>query len=74
MAADHATEIADSTGGMCQTPGVTLPGPSRRIVVQPLDVPAMPDPLPQEPVRPEREPAHEPEPVREPEREPVPVP
>jgi hypothetical protein len=84
MAADHATEIADSMGRMCQTPGsepsiaaaMTLPGPSRRIIVQPFEAPASPvehDP-PEREAEPVREPA--PEPVREPapERDPVPVP
>jgi hypothetical protein len=51
---------------------VTLPGPSRRIVVQPLDVPAMPDPVREEPAVPL--PGPEPAPQTEPAREPVPVP
>jgi hypothetical protein len=66
---------------------MTLPGPSRRIIVQPLEAPAVPDErdpvaepgLPAHAPRPEPVPAspeREPEPVREPvpEREPVPVP
>jgi len=57
---------------------MTLPGPSRTIIVEPVEQPAPPEPLPEteprrEPAPPEREPAP-PERERDPEREPVKVP
>lgn len=77
-------EIADLSGGMCQTPVViehtghvvTLPGPSRRIVVQPLEAPALPEPAPLHPAGPSPEPVAPPtDPAPAvPEREPVPAP
>jgi hypothetical protein len=48
----------------------SLPGPSRRITVEPIEVPAGP-PLPRETPAPDREPEREPVPSRE---EPVPTP
>jgi hypothetical protein len=47
---------------------VTLPGPSRTIIVEPIEVPAVPGPE----RTPEREPEEQPA-TPEPEREPVPV-
>jgi hypothetical protein len=47
----------------------SLPGPSRRITVEPIEVPAPPEP--REVPAPEREPEREPAPRRE---EPVPTP
>jgi hypothetical protein len=55
---------------------MTLPGPSRRIIVQPFEAPAAPaerDPV-VEPFVPEHDLEPRPEPEREREREPVPAP
>jgi hypothetical protein len=49
-------------------PEATLPGPSRTITVEPLEVPLVAPP-PSEPSRP----SHAPEPAPEPVREPTPV-
>ena len=52
---------------------MTLPGPSRTIIVQPLEEPAPPAPVPTE--EPQRDKEHEaPPPERAPEREPVEAP
>jgi hypothetical protein len=47
---------------------VTLPGPGREIIVEPLEIPV---PEPQREPAPEREPKPEPVPVREPEKVPA---
>jgi hypothetical protein len=55
---------------------MTLPGPSRRIIVQPFEAPVAPvehDPL-AEPAPEPAAPEHDHEPLPEREREPVPVP
>ncbi len=56
------TTAVAQAGGARNTGGVSITGPSRRITVEPVEVPREPTPLPR------REPAEEPE-----RREPVPA-
>jgi hypothetical protein len=60
-----ARRVASAAGGPARHPGATLPGPSRRITVEPLTVP-LPAPYIPTPAPLEVEPSGEPQPVRDP--------
>ena len=64
LAPTAAARVASAAGGPSHRPRATLPGPSRRITVEPLTVP-LPAPSIPTPAPLEVEPSEEPQPVRE---------
>jgi len=68
---DLNLEVTIVTSPAIPSPCASLPGPSRRITVEPLQTPVK---APSVPARPSPLPERKPEPKRDPIREPVPTP